>query len=292
MTGEFQRIIAMSGASGFVGSHLTRVLQTEGWTVVPLSRKDFSGDLDGLTKRLRGANVVINLAGAPILKRWTTAYKKTLVDSRVGVTRKLVSAMAALSERPALFISTSAIGYYANGLRHTEDSYVPAKGFLGTLVKDWEQEAMQARELGIRTCIFRFGVVLGPGGGALEQMLPTFRQGLGGTIGKGTQAFSWIHRDDLIKAYRTAISDSTWAGVYNLTAPQPTTNAVLTRVLGSALGRPTLIPVPGLILSLIFGEAATLLTEGQEVIPKRLLDAGFQFSFSTIEKAVDHCLKQ
>lgn len=290
MKGQLHGTIAMSGASGFVGSQLTSVLEGEGWTVVPLGRREFSGDADTLANRLRGARIVINLAGAPILKRWTAEYKKTLVESRIGVTRKLVSAMSTLSERPELFISTSAVGYYADGLRHTEDDFVPAQGFLGTLATEWEREAWHAGELGIRTCIFRLGVVLGPGGGALAQMLPVFRFGLGGTIGNGSQAFSWIHRDDLIRAYCAAIADPGWQGVFNLTAPQPTTNANLTRALGAALGRPTWIPLPGLILSLIFGEAAGLLTRGQEVIPKRLLDLGFHFSFATIEQAVSHCL--
>ncbi|MBA3014888.1 MAG: TIGR01777 family oxidoreductase [Proteobacteria bacterium] len=289
MKEQSQGTIAISGASGFVGSHLTRVLQSDGWNVVPLGRQDL-GDVDALVNRLHGVRAVINLAGAPILKRWTEEYKKILVESRIGVTRRLVEAMSRLKKSPTVFISTSAVGYYAAGRRHTEADHLPAEGFLGNLAKAWEHEAWQARDLGVRTCIFRLGVVLGPGGGALAQMAPMFRLGLGGTIGSGSQAFSWIHCDDLIRAYSAAISDSQWEGAYNLTAPHPTTNAALTRALGVTLGRPTWLPVPGLILSLIFGEAATILTQGQEVIPKRLLEGGFQFSFSTIEQAVAHCL--
>jgi len=293
MSGPIKGTIAISGASGFVGSHLSRVLQAEGWTVISLGRQDFSGDNQRLANRLQGVQAIINLAGAPILRRWSPAYKKTLAASRAGVTRQLVTALATLreAERPGLFISTSAVGYYAAGRRHTEDDHLQADGFLGQLAKDWEQEAWRAQGLGIRTVVFRLGVVLGPGGGALAQMLPAFRLGLGGTIGNGSQAFSWIHRDDLIRAYRAAIADPGWEGVYNLTAPEVASNATLTRALGSALGRPTWLPVPAWLLTLVFGEAASVLTEGQEVIPKRLLAAGFQFSFATIEQAVRHCLE-
>ena len=284
------RIIALSGASGFVGVHLSRALQRTGWSVTPLSRQDLGGNAIALAKSLCGAQGVINLAGAPILGRWTPAYKKTLVDSRIGVTRRLVEAISVMPDKPEFFLSTSAVGYYAADHRHTEESHVQADDFLGHLTRDWEKEAAGAATLGLRTIIFRLGVVLGPGSGALKQMLPPFRLGLGGTIGHGGQAFSWIHLDDLLAAYLAAVTDQTWEGVYNLTAPEPTTNAVLTHTLGAALSRPTCFSVPEFILRLRFGEGAMLLTHGQEVIPKRLLEAGFQFTISTIDQAVKRCL--
>jgi len=284
------RIIAISGASGFVGVHLSHSLHRAGWDVVALSRQDFTGSATTLAERLREAWGVINLAGTPILGRWTPAYKKVLAESRIGLTRLLVEAMAVMPERPALFLSTSAVGYYAEGRRHTEESYIQSDDFLGHLTRDWEGEAWRAKALGLRTIVFRLGVVLGPDGGALKQMLPPFRLGFGGTIGSGAQAFSWIHLDDLIAAYLAAVADPNWEGAYNLTAPEPTTNAGLTRALGAALNRPTWFSVPGCILRLRFGEGASVLTRGQEVIPKRLLKAGFQFTYPTIDQAVRQCL--
>jgi uncharacterized protein (TIGR01777 family) len=283
-------IIAISGASGFVGSPLSRTLQAAGWTVIPLSRQAVSGNALSLADLLKGARAVVNLAGAPILRRWTPAYKKELIDSRVLVTRRLVEAMATLPDRPKVFISTSAVGYYAEGRRQTEEDQTQDDGFLGRLTREWEQEAWGARDLCIRTIIFRLGVVLGPDGGALQEMLPPFRLGAGGTIGRGSQAFSWIHRDDLMRAYLAALADPNWEGVYNLTAPEPTTNAGLTRALGEALARPTRLSIPEFVLKLRFGEGATLLTHGQEVLPQRLLEAGFQFTYTTINQAIRHCI--
>ena len=280
----------MSGATGFVGLPLSHALQGAGWRVIPLDRRSFAGSAAALAEQLNGVQGVINLAGAPIVGRWTAAYKKTLLESRVGLTRRLIEAMALMPERPKFFISTSAVGYYAEGRRQTEEDHVQADGFLGRLTREWEQEAWGARDLCIRTVIFRLGVVLGPNGGALKEMLPPFRLGLGGNIGSGRQAFSWIHRDDLIRAYLTAVTDSSWEGVYNLTAPQPTTNTGLTRALGAALNRPTRLSVPEFALKLRFGEGASVLTRGQEVIPQRLLEAGFQFTYTTIDQAVRQCL--
>lgn len=283
-------IIAISGASGFVGSHLSRTLQAAGWTVIPLSRQAVTGNPLSLADQLKGARAVVNLAGASILGRWTPSYKKTLIESRVLVTRRLVEAMASLAERPKVFISTSAVGFYAEGRRQTEEDHTQADGFLGRLTREWEQEAWGARDLCIRTIIFRLGVVLGPDGGALKEMLPAFRLGVGGTIGRGSQAFSWIHRDDLMRAYLTALADPNWEGVYNLTAPEPTTNAGLTLALGEALARPTRFTVPEFVLKMRFGEGATVLTHGQEVLPQRLLAAGFQFTYTTINQAIRQCV--
>ena len=285
-------IIAMSGASGFIGSHLRLALQAEGWTVVALNRGDLAASAASLAERMQGARAVINLAGAPILGRWSPSYKKTLIESRTLVTRRLVEAMAQLSPRPELFISTSAVGYYAAGRRHTEEGHSQADGFLGRLTREWEQEAWAARDLCIRTIIFRLGVVLGANGGALKQMLPPFRLGLGGTIGSGAQPLSWIHLHDLIRAYQAALANPSWEGVYNLTAPEPTTNAGLTRALGAALTRPTCFTVPEFVIRLRFGEGAQVLTQGQEVIPQRLMEAGFQFAYPTIDQAVRQALAE
>lgn len=290
MMAENTEVLAISGASGFVGSHLCRALERRGFGVVALSRQDLADSAQALADRLRGVQGVLNLAGAPILHRWTPDYKKTLLESRVGVTHRLIEAITLMPARPRLFLSTSAVGYYAAGSRHTEASHAQADDFLGHLSRDWEREALRAKGLGLRTIIFRLGVVLGPDGGALKQMLPPFRLGLGGTIGSGSQAFSWIHLDDLLAAYLAAVTDPSWDGVYNLTAPEPTTNAGLTDALGKALNRPTWFSVPEFVLRLRFGEGSSLLTQGQEVLPKRLLEAGFTFAYPTIDQAIRQCL--
>ncbi|WP_300455039.1 TIGR01777 family oxidoreductase [Desulfobacula sp.] len=288
---ENRYIIAMSGASGFVGSNLCRKFQETGWEIIRLGRKEFALSPGELAKHMQGASAVINLAGAPVISRWTEKYKKIMYDSRVGLTEKLVNACALMKPLPSVFLSTSAIGYYAATGIHTEDDHVPADDFLGHLSRDWEQEALRAKAFGCRTAIFRFGVVLGQGGGIVKKMLLPFKLGLGGTIGNGSQPFSWIHIKDLARVFQAAMNDSTYEGVYNMTAPNPTTNLGLTRALGKALSRPTILPVPMFVLRLLYGEGAQIITSGQTVMPKRLLDNGFQFEFASIEDAVTCCLK-
>ncbi len=283
--------VAISGATGFVGSNLISAFHKHGWETVPLGRAQFILSTEELAKHINGVDVVINLSGAPVTGRWTEEYKKIMYESRVQVTRKLVAACSEVNTKPELLISTSAIGYYAAGdTVHTEEQHVKADDFLGNLARDWEGEALKARKADIRTVIFRFGVVLGRDGGALKQMLLPFKMGMGGTIGDGSQAFSWIHMHDLIRAYETVIDDSSYNGIYNLTSPNPTTNRGLTESLGNALGRPTMLRVPKFLLRMQMGEGAHVLMEGQTVLPKRLLDSGFPFSFSTIEEAVKDCI--
>ena len=149
---------------------------------------------------------------------------------------------------------------------------------------------MQAESLGVRTVIFRFGVILGKNGGALQQMLLPFKLGLGGRIGNGSQPFSWIHMEDLMQAYISAINTPSFQGAYNLTSPQPATNRGLTKALGKALCRPTFFRVPHLILQLQFGEGATVLTGGQRVFPERLLESKFKFKYTSIEEAIKDCV--
>ncbi|UCD34703.1 MAG: TIGR01777 family oxidoreductase [Nitrospiraceae bacterium] len=282
--------IAMSGASGFVGTNLTAAFEQRGWKVIPLGRADFRGSAEALARRMEGADCIVNLAGAPITGRWTEEYKKILYESRVHVTRSLVQAAALMKSRAELFISASAIGYYAADGTHTEEDNVPADDFLGHLAHDWEAESHKAVHAGMRTVIFRFGVVLGKGGGALSQMVKPFRMGLGGTIGDGSQAFSWVHMEDLTRAFVEAAEDPSYEGVYNLTAPNPTTNRGLTGALGKALGRPIIMRVPAFVLRLQLGEGAQVLIRGQKVLPKRLLDRGFSFHFQDIEEAVRDCI--
>lgn len=282
--------IAMSGATGFVGSHLSGLFSERRMEIVPLGRRNFKMVPEDLAKCMKGADIVINLAGAPVIERWNKDYKKVMYESRIGCTKKLVDACRLMEKKPALFISASAVGYYSTTGSQTEEEYTKADDFLGHMADDWEQEALKAGELGIRTIIFRIGIVLGKDGGAIKQMLSPFKAGLGGTIGNGSQAFSWIHMKDLMHAFETVIEDPSYKGTYNLTAPNPTTNKGITSAMGRALHRPTLLAIPEFILRLRFGEGAQTLTKGQHVIPKRLLESGFTFTFTDIDEAIKDCI--
>jgi len=280
--------IAVSGAGGFIGTHLVSMFREKGWEVTALHTADFSLDDKAFADKLAGADVVIHLAGASINKRWTPAYKKVLYESRVETAKKIVRAMEKMALKPKLFICTSAVGIYAAEGKHDEEHAVYAEDFLGRLAQDWEAAASKSRTLGIRTIIFRYGIVLGHGGGILQEMLPPFRLGLGGTIGNGSQNFTWVHIDDLVRGYLFAIEHPDMEGVYNLMAPNPTTNYGLTKALGKVLHRPALFSVPKFLIKLRFGsEAAEALASGQYVTPKRLPEAGFEFKFKSVEAALE-----
>ncbi len=281
----------MSGASGFVGTYLKTAFAEQGWTVSALGRDAFRS-AEALQEKMTAANVVVNLAGAPIMARWSDSYKKELYASRVDTTRALVCALSRLKDRPRLFISTSAIGIYPPNIPCDESVTRLADDFLGRLAHDWEREATRAAEIGVRTVIFRFGVILGRGGGALAQMLTPFRLGLGGVIGDGTQPFSWVHIDDLGAAFFFVMNHETCSGVYNLTAPHPVSNKVFTKALGSALHRPTIFPVPAFVLKMKFGEGADVLIKGQHVLPRRLLESGFKFRYLRIDEALKNLLAE
>mgnify|MGYP003957744203 CR=1 FL=1 len=284
--------IAITGSTGFVGKHLGSRLERDGHLIVPLGREYFNGSTDVLAKRLEGCDVVINLAGEPISRRWTGDYKQRMYNSRVQVTRKLVAAMAQLQTKPVTFISTSAIGAFKATGKYTEADTPNADDFLGRLSRDWEEEAMQANDLGVRTLIFRFGLVLGPDGGMMKQLLPPFCLGLGGPVGDGKQAFSWVHIDDLVRAYVHALTSAEMDGVYHLCAPNPDTNAGFTRILGEVVHRPTWFRVPGLALKLAFGEGASVMTSGQRVVSNRLQQAGFDFCYPTLPLALPNIVEQ
>lgn len=285
------RKIVMTGSTGFVGTQLVRHLQQHGYQVQALSRRDVALSPDDLAQMMEGCHGVINLAGAPVVHRWSASYRKVMQESRIDLTRNLVSAFRKMVNPPKMFISTSATGIYADEGGHTEADYSYGTGFLADLALRWEAEAQKGSELDIRTLIFRFGVVLGRTGGPMAEMMLPFKCGLGGKIGSGTQSFSWIHIEDLLQAYLVALADETYSGVYNLVAPEPTTNIGMTRALGKALSRPTLLTVPAFLLRLRFGDGAEILTRGQRALPQRLLDAGFSFQFASIDEAMADCVR-
>lgn len=278
--------IAMTGATGFIGKHLENRLSEQGYRTISLGRSELNESAKQVSESLSGCDVLINLAGAPISRRWTEAHKQEMVSSRVEITRLLVDAMSLLDQPPATFISTSAIGAFDIRGRYAESDAPNATDFLGKLARDWEAAALKAESIGIRTMIFRFGLVLGTDGGLMKQLLLPFRLGLGGPVGDGRQHFSWVHIDDLTKAYIHALSHSGMSGAFHICAPNPTTNLEFTRILGSNLHRPTLFPVPELILRLIYGEGAEVMTSGQCVISERLPEVGFEFDYPDLESAI------
>ena len=272
------QIIAITGANGFVGKHLQNTFSH----VVVLHRDD---SVAMLIDKLKGVDVVINLAGAPIVKRWSESYKRVLYESRIETTCKLVEAVN--QSEVKYFISTSAIGIYPNDKACDEYTTEYADDFLAKLCRDWEREALKCVK---PTAILRFGVVLGKNGGALQKMLLPFKLGLGGVIGDGKMMTSWIHISDLMKMYQFLI-DHKAEGVYNAVAPHPVTNSTFTRALGKALGRPTFMSLPIFVLKAIYGEASCVLTDSKEVYPKKIEALGFSFGYDTIDDALVEIFK-
>jgi uncharacterized protein (TIGR01777 family) len=282
--------VVITGSSGFVGQELKNMFQGMGYSVIGIKREQLHIE-EQLIEIIDKSDIVINLAGANIIARWSNEYKKELYESRIDTTSALVNVFEKVENKPKLFISTSAVGIYNNQGNYSEDDMEYAKDFLGNLCIDWEAEALGASDLGIRTVVFRYGIVLGKNGGALKQMLLPFKLGVGGKIGSGEQGFSFIHLEDLKNAYQHIINNNDLEGIFNLTAPVPTTNLGLTKALGKSLKRPTFLPLPEFVLELIFSEGAKVLTDGQKVIPKRLIDSGFEFTYTNIEEAIENLVK-
>ena len=297
--------VFMTGGTGFVGTYLSRELASQGHEVTILTRRAqppapaapgisfITGDPTQEGPWMGAVpehDWLINLAGASIFSRWSAGYKQEIFDSRIRTTRNLVIALAE-GDRRQLFCSTSAVGYYGpRGDEVLTEESPQDDYFLAKLAEAWEAEALKAQELGVRVVITRFGIVLGRDGGALGQMVPMFKRFLGGILGQGTQWFSWIHQADHARAFSFIQAHPEIHGPVNLTAPHPVRNWELTRALGQALHRPTLLPAPAFMMRLILGELADALLSGQRVIPQKLLDAGFRFKFPTIEEALKDLL--
>ncbi len=293
--------IFMTGGTGFVGTYLAKKLISEGHTVTILTHDADrrSAPMDGLVYLKGNPNfkgnwqdtvgehtVIINLAGASIFTRWTPEKKVIIRESRIQTTRNLVEALPDDAHGIHLF-STSAVGYY--GFHEDEEltEEMPAgTDFLARLAHDWEEEAMRGTEKGARVVITRFGIVLGKNGGALGQMLPLFKYFLGGPLGSGRQWFSWVHIDDLVEAFIFLLHHPEIHGAFNLCSPEPVRNIDLARAIGKIVHRPSFVPSPGFIIRILLGEFGSILLKGQRVIPRRLLDTGFTFTYPNIEEGL------
>ena len=273
--------VAVLGASGFIGGHLTHALAARGDEVRALSLHD----PEGSAARASGCDVVVNLAGAPVAQKWTDEVKREIRESRTVLPQRFIDALAKQSEIPKAYVSASAVGFYGTSQDATfTETDGPGTDFLAGVCADWEATARNARGLGMRVACVRTGIALGSDGGAIAKMLAPFKMGAGGIVGNGKQWFSWIHVDDVVGIYLLAIDGA--EGVLNATAPNPVTNATFTKALGHAVHRPTILPVPTFALRAMLGEGADALLLGQRVLPARPIELGYAFAYPTIETAL------
>lgn len=296
--------ILITGATGFIGKKLTNKLIDSGHEIHVLSRDKIKAKQIFPHERvtafewhdnhstppslsIEGIDGVINLMGENIGgKRWSPDQKKKLRESRVEATQNLIRLIETERTRPLdFFISASAIGIYPVNSPHTlNEESREGHTYLATLCHDWER-SLDSLTKTKRKVIIRTGVVLEKDGGALKKMLPPFQLGLGGPIGDGNQMMSWIHLDDIVALYMSAVADENYQGVYNACTPHPVCNFDFTKALGEAIHRPTLFPVPTLPLKIAFGEMSTIILDSQAVVSKRLSETGFEFKYPTIESA-------
>ncbi len=294
--------VAITGASGLIGSALVPHLRARGDEVLRLVRRPATApdevrwdpqagtvDLEGLA----GIDAVVHLAGAGVGDhRWTDAYKREILDSRVQGTHTIVQAMTALDPRPRTLVAGSAIGWYGDtGDRAVDESAPAGTGFLADVVRAWEAAADPAQEAGIRVTHARTGLVVAKEGGAWAKLFPIFKLGLGGKLGSGRQYWSWISLRDEIKALTYLLDNESMVGPVNLTGPAPATNAEVTSAMGTVLGRPTLFPVPAFALKTVLGEFSTEILSSARVIPAVLESSDFSWEDPTVESAIRSALK-
>ena len=294
--------VLITGASGLIGTALQRSFAVKGCEMLlagrgePKSANEIQFEAEtgfGEPERLDGIDVAINLAGEPISGRWTDEKKRKIRDSRVYGARSVVEALSQLKSKPKVLVSASGIGYYGD---RGDDVMTEMSGagdtFLANVCRDWEAEARRAEDLGIRTVLLRTGVVLSKDGGALAEMLTPFKFGVGGIIGSGKQWMSWIALEDIVSVYERAVEDETMRGAFNACSPDPVTNERFTKVMGSVLYRPTILPLPEFAVNFLFGEMGdALLLDSTRATPKRLQDIGFEFKFTDLESALKHELE-
>jgi uncharacterized protein (TIGR01777 family) len=295
--------VLVTGASGMIGTALCGALLAREDKVVGLSRDPGKARLasPGIewhpweptlerppAEAFDGVDGVVNLVGEEIAQRWTDGAKTKIMESRRKGTHNLVQAIAGLEQRPAVLVSQAGVGYYGDrGEEIVDESVGPGRSFDSKVVVEWEKAACEVERAGVRLAIFRTGQVLDPAGGMLKELLPPFRLGVGGPIAGGEQYVSWIHEEDEVGLLLWALDEEKVSGVLNATAPNPATNHDFAKALGRALGRPSLVPVPGLVLDLKFGrEFGAVLKGGQRAVPKRALELGYEFRHPQLDEAL------
>ncbi|MHC5612890.1 MAG: thylakoid membrane protein ThyD [Nostoc sp.] len=303
--------VAITGATGFVGSILVQRLHGEGHKIVVLTRNtafaqkvfpseafsnleivaytpNTSGSWQGV---IASCDSIANLAGEPIGEgRWTPERKQEILNSRKLGTQKIVEAIANTNPKPTVLINASAIGYYGTSETASfDEASLSGNDFLAQVCQAWEAEAKKVKDAGVRLVILRFGIVLG-NGGALGKMIPAFKLFAGGPIGSGRQWFSWIHVDDLVNLILQALTKPEIEGVYNATAPNPVRMADLSQTLGGVMNRPSWLPVPSFAIEALLGDGAIVVLEGQQVIPKRTVETGFEYKYPNLKSALTQIL--
>jgi uncharacterized protein (TIGR01777 family) len=303
--------VAITGATGFVGSLLVQQLHAQGHKIVVLTRKTAFAkkvfpseafpnvEIVAYTPNasaswqsiIASCDGVVNLAGEPIGEgRWTPERKQEILNSRKLGTQKIVEAIANANPKPTVLINASAIGYYGTSETATfDETSLSGNDFLAQVCQAWEAEARKVKDAGVRLVILRFGIVLG-NGGALGKMIPPFKLFAGGPIGSGRQWFSWIHVDDLVSLILEALTKPEIEGVYNATAPNPVRMSDLSQALGQVMNRPSWLPVPGFAIEALLGDGAMVVLEGQQVLPKRTVETGFEYKHPNLQSALRQIL--
>jgi uncharacterized protein (TIGR01777 family) len=292
--------VLITGGTGLVGQRLSRVLKQKGFQVIHLSRKAnleatfpaYQWDINAGTidkTALEKADYIIHLAGAGVADgTWTEKRKQAIIDSRVKSAVLIQNTLKAMDKKPRAVICASASGFYGNrGDKILDESASMGKGFLAEVVEKWEAANSGFVDLGIRTAMFRIGIVLSTQGGALEKMLPTYKVRIGTYFGDGSQYYSWIHIDDLCEMFAFAIQNKNVEGVYNAVAAKPVTNKYLAEAIGTALNsKAVLLPAPAFVMRLVMGEMAEIILDGVRLSPKKIIDAGFRFMYDDVEYAL------
>ncbi len=293
--------IFISGGLGFVGKQLSELLLNQGHEVFASgSRPDpkiirhnhfqyvqadtrYPGEWQNA---VREADAVVNLAGKSIFNYWTKSYKQLMYDSRILTTRNITDALA--KDRKVVFCSASAVGYYGDrGEETLTEAASNGSDILAKIAKDWEDEAFKAEKKGARVAVMRFGVILGKSGGAMKQMLPAFRFGLGGPVGSGKQWFPWIHIEDLLSAIMLILNNENISGRLNFCAPQSVRQGDFAKTLGKVLCRPAILPAPAFVLRTVLGEFGATLLSSQKAVPSKLSEYGFSFKYPDIQSALE-----